>query len=64
MGDALLWQNFRLIAYLGKKKIMVGKKSPQLFIFICQFLRGFITATKPMLTLELMQQDAKWLQFP
>lgn len=54
-GLLLIWE---------KKKIMVGKKSPQLFIFICQFLRGFITATKPMLTLELMQQDAKWLQFP
>lgn len=54
-GLLLIWE---------KKKIMVGKKSPQLFIFVCQFLRGFITATKPMLTLELMQQDAKWLQFP
>lgn len=43
---------------------MVGKKSPQLFIFIIQFLRGFITATKLMLTLELMQQDAKWFQLP
>lgn len=54
-GLLLIWE---------KKKIMVGKKSPQLFIFICQFLRGFITAPEPMLTLELMQQDAKWLQFP
>jgi len=26
MGDALLWQNFRLIAYLGKKKNYGGEK--------------------------------------
>lgn len=52
-----------LLIWGKKKKKNYGgeKKSPQLFIFICQFLRGFITATKPMLTLELMQQDAKWL---
>lgn len=48
----------------NKKKIIVGKKPPQLFIFIFQFLWEFITATKLMLTLELMQQDAKCFQFP
>lgn len=64
-GGCLTLAKFPAYCLSGKKKkIMVGKKSPQLFIFICQFLRGFITATKPMLTLELMQQDAKWLQFP
>lgn len=66
MGDVLVQQNFWLITFPGKttKKIIVGKKPPQLFIFIFQFLWEFITATKLMLTLELMQQDAKCFQFP
>lgn len=43
---------------------MGEKNPPRLFIFIFQFLREFITATKLMLTLELMQQDAKCFQLP
>jgi len=63
-GGCLKPAEFLAYCLSRKKKNYSGEKNSLIVHFIFQFLREFITATKLMLTLELMQQDAKCFQLP